>query len=30
MTLRKRGKGVLDSISRCVRADLAGVEAPVL
>jgi transposase len=30
MTLRKRGKGVLDYISRCVRADLAGVQTPAL
>jgi transposase len=30
MTLRKRGHDVLDYITRCVRADLAGVPAPAL
>jgi transposase len=30
MTLRKRGEGVLDYITRCVRANLAGEQAPAL
>ena len=30
MTLRKRGKGVLDYITACVRADLAGTQPPAL
>ncbi|HHK41997.1 MAG TPA: IS66 family transposase [Planctomycetaceae bacterium] len=30
MTLRKRGKGVLEYITRCVRADLAGRQTPAL
>ena len=30
MTLRKRGRDVLDYITRCVRSDLAGVSTPAL
>jgi transposase len=30
MTLRKRGRDVLDYITRCVRSDLAGVSTPTL